>query len=219
MAPIVAPGIGRFSVNGTYGGQPYTNVWDLGPAVATGPAPDRPTFMALAAARLWEIFAVEFASNFSEILDLTDIAYVDLDSAEGTVGTFTPSAPAGGLVTGQAMPGNVAVRFNKNSGGYTRGQRAGRLYMAGAIDSWTTTDPNLLVGAVVTILNEASIQLMSDFGTPIPNGDDSFSLVPKVIHTRRPTPDSDPVFVSATNVTGLGLQTRLASQRRRLTLS
>lgn len=219
MAPIVAPGVGRFSVNGNYAGQPYTNVWDIGPAVATGGAPDRPTFMALAAERLWEIFAVDFAANFSEQLDLTDISYVDLDSTEGTVGTFTPSAPAGGIVTGSTMPGNVAVRFNKNSGGYTRGQRAGRFYMAGAIDSWTTTDPNLLVGAVVTILNDAATQLMTDFGTPIVNGDDSFSLVPKVIHTRRPTPDSDPVFVSATNVTGFGLQTRLASQRRRLTLT
>lgn len=219
MAAIVAPGVGRFSINGTYGGQPVATVLDLEPVVIEGPTPERLPFLNGVCERLEDCFGT-LVDAFNQGLEYTSINYVDLNSADGLVGVYIFDSPLVGNVNGAPMPGNVSCRINKQSSGFERGQRSGRMYMAGVSEEWTgNAGPNVIQSNVVEQVQTAADSFMTQLEEPIeaPDGQE-FGARLTVVHTRRPDPDEDPVFAGTTIVTGLGVQARLASQRRRLTL-
>jgi hypothetical protein len=219
MAPIVAPNIARFSLTGQYADQPVATILDLRPAQITGGPTSREAFLSTMANELLEIWA-DFIAPFSTALTYSGVNYVDMDSAEGTVGYVGWPVEVTGDDSEAAFPGNVAVRFNKSSTGFQRGQRAGRMYIAGGIENWTLSlSPNTLTGAVQTSLQASADAFMAALDGPFDDGDGgTFSTQLMVVHTTRATPESDPVFSGATVVSSLVIQSRLASQRRRLTL-
>lgn len=220
MAAIIAPGIGRFTLNGRTIGQPVATVLDFELTVIEGAAIDRAPWMEGVAEALWDAWVGNVMDQMNNNTFYDNVTYVDLDSATGVVGGYTPSGPAQGGLEGAALPGNVALRVNKGSVGYQRGQRAGRMYLPGLLETDTDgNNANNLTGtrlaawqtamtAFLTATEAIEVESLGDVS--------GASLV--VVHTARPAPDEDPEFTGFSNVTALGVQSRVASQRRRLTL-
>src|SRR5215204_428167 len=201
MAPIVAPLVARFSLIGTYADRPVATVLDIEPSIVSGVAPDRADFLTLTATRLGTAWN-DIVFPMSDRLSYTEVQYVDLDSADGLVGSYTFPSPIEGTGTGDPMPGNVAVRYNKQGGGYSRGQRAGRMYIAGALDGWTgLTQPNNLTTIDIT-LQAGADAFMGALDNDIESTDESGVFSPNlvVVHTTRPTPESDPVYSGKTTI-------------------
>ena len=219
MAALIAPDVVRVTFNGTYGGQPVANVFDIIPRVIAGGPPARSAFIEDLLPPLMEAWA-NYVDFYITAVQYQSLNFVDLNSADGTVGTVDFPVQAQGLVAGSPMPGNVSVRINKSSGGYQRGQRAGRFYMPGCAEEWTgdlgpNTIQNNVRGDLQTASNAFLTAVQAITGE---EGGNEWEARMVVVHTSKPDPESDPVYTGRTVVTALAVQARLASQRRRLTL-
>ena len=127
MAAIVAPGIARYSINGTLGGQPVVNVLDINISdVVNGSRDDA---VATCAGDLINQWADHVLPLVTDEYSFDSVSWVDLDSIDGSTGerssTDGTTLPEVGGDTGACMPGGVALLVRKiGSGG--RRERNGR---------------------------------------------------------------------------------------------
>lgn len=215
--PIVAPGVTRFTVSGTYAGQPVANVLDFRYAAVTGAVPDRPVANQAMAEQIEQAYKDSgMFARLSTQLSYTETSWVDLDSLDGDVGSFTWTSAGTGTNT-NGMPGNVALRLNKTASGQ-RGARPGKIYLPGVGENETSGNVNDLTGANITAWQGIADAFYTALTDTIAVEADSFAGVLVIVRTRRPSPDADPIYVGYSIVQGLQVQSRLSSQRRRLTL-
>lgn len=222
MAGLIAPGVCRYTVHGTYGGRAIANILDY--FIAPGGGVTRVQAIEQQAKVIISAWADEIMPNLADNYVATSLSWVDLDSALGTVGSATLGVgsdfPAPGLSTGEPHPGNVAVRINK---GITalRGQRQGRMYWVGAPESITTdAAPNTIqAGNQVTFTGNAEAFLAA--ANVAPGGSPDYFSELVVLHTHReaPVPPAtvgEIVYDGLSPVETMTCDATLASQRRRL---
>lgn len=215
MPAIVANGICRFTVHGTFAGRPVANILDM-KIDTTGTLFNRHSAIeqqsgAIMAA--WSELVLDsiVVNNYVA----TKVSWIDLDSLTGETGERSVGGgntwPKAGNGTVSAMPGNVALRINKLTNG-GRGSKQGRMYLCGVAENWTSDeDPNLIIGVNAAGVTEAMGQFLDDIclNAGLANPDLVSSQL-HVVHTK------DGEFVNSTEVVGLECDSTLASQRRRL---
>lgn len=221
MAGIIAPGVCRYAVHGTYSGRPVVNILDLSIDVTTGDREDAVAEYANVIVQQWIDDIVE---NLVTAYTATEVSWVDLDSEFGSVGAttlgVTSNFPQAGTGAGDPMPGNVAVRIDKRIVA-ARGQRQGRMYLCGLGESQTASGaPNVPSAAYIAAINADLASFLAGInGTVLvsPPVDATAELV--VVHTQNTADPGDPpviVFTGASPITSLVCDATLGSQRRRL---
>lgn len=140
MAPIVVPGVCRFSVNQRLGGQPVVNVLDM-QIDTTGSVVNRADACETVAKDIMDAWHGNFRTVQVDDLTCLDVSWLDINSLTGSRGTVTTTDdnewPAnGGVASNDAMPAVIAMRIDKTTSG-GRGSRQGRMYLGGVLESWT----------------------------------------------------------------------------------
>lgn len=219
MAGLIAPGVARYTVHGTYAGRAIANVLDF--FISPGVGVDRDVAVAAQAAVLVSAWADNIVENVANNYQAASVSWVDLDSALGTVGETTTGTgtdfPISGSGVDTPMPGNVAYRVNKAIVA-ARGQRQGRMYLVGVPESSTAdATPNTVDSTVRAAIDVDLAQFLSDVNI-IAGGSPDYAASLCVVHTVVSDPGPPPVITYTGNslVTGLTTDTTLASQRRRL---
>jgi len=211
MAPLVVPGIARFSLVGTISDRAWAQVFDM--HIESGGIGTRDENVFNQA----QVFLNEWIDHIAPVTTaaaiLTGCRWVDLDTLEATSGERqdaeaprTMPKPGNGGATG-AAPSNVAVLARKiaSSG---RSKRNGRSYFPGVAEA--SVDGNNLTTAFRSSFNTALQDFLdgiSQSGATSFGGYDSHLVV---VHE----PASGEV--SHSNVTTLVADTKVATQRRRL---
>lgn len=213
MAAIVAPGICRYSINGTLDGQPVVNVLDLNISdVVNGSREDA---VATACGDIINQWADHVLPLVTDEYRFDSVSWVDLDSIDGSTGerssTDGTTLPQNGGDAGACMPGGVALLVRKiGSGG--RRERNGRWYIAGISEGVTALGTvNTVNSGYVALANTAFESVRSGLeGAEGPgiNGV-SYTSSPNIVHT------VDGVYVGKSRITTLSVDDRLATQRRR----
>lgn len=214
MPALIAPTICRFAVNGLYGGRPVVNIVDM-QIDTTGSSLAREDACEAQAGIIINEWDDSILTNLESFYKAESVSWVDLNSATGSVGlrtsTDTTTFPQNGKKSGTApMPGNVALRVNKNIVA-TRGQRQGRMYLAGASEASTAAGtPNSYDSAQIAVWNTALTSFLGDINQEEIIGPDNYTSKMVVVHT------IDGVFTNYSDVVGLSCDLVLGSQRRRL---
>lgn len=215
MAAIVANGICRFTVHGTFAGRPVANILDM-KIDTTGSLASRHDAIATQGGLIMGAWSEQVLDSIVvNNYTATKVSWIDLDSLTGETGERTVGGgrtwPASGNGTISAMPGNVALRINKLTNG-GRGSKNGRMYLCGVAENWTSDeDPNLVSNVNASGVTEAMTQFLQDItmNAGFTNPDFPSSQL-HVVHTQ------NGAFVNTTEVVSLECDSTLASQRRRL---
>lgn len=211
MAPIVAPTICRFTVNGTYAGEDIANIVDMH-IDTTGSIQSRES----ACEEVANDILVNWHQHIREFLctpyTCRSVSWVDINSLDGSTGETSSSAgitwPANGADNGQSAPGNVAIRIDKAQDGGRRA-RNGRMYLVGVPESWQANGSNnTFNGENITSVNESLNDFLDGLNDTEVFEDTSRKMV--VVHT------VGGVFQNYSDVTALTMNPNVASQRRRL---
>lgn len=216
--PLIAPNTFRVALNGSYDGQPIAHVLDFIPVLVSGVLPERSDLGPLICERLGIAWEEGIRNSQSDLVTYSGCSYLDLDSELGSTGIYNGAPyPVAGLNTGAPFPGNVAGRVLKIASG-PRGSRTGSIYLPAVLENGTGPDEP----------NQWSTVALSDWATRLT---DTFTRLeepgtwgglgvwyPGMVITRTRSSESGPVWVATNRVEGLSMQTRLASQRRRLDL-
>ena len=213
MVALIAPAICRFAVNGTYGGRAVVNIVDM-QIDTTGSTLAREDACFQQAGIIINEWDDSILTNLESYYKANSVSWVDLNSEDGSVGERTSTVdttfPQPGKRTGTAaMPGNVALRINKTIVAQ-RGQRQGRMYLAGVSEAMTNGSvPNSLEAGQIATWNTALAAFLGDIAQ---SDSDPLSYNSKmvVVHT------VDGVFTTYSDVTALTVDEFLGSQRRRL---
>lgn len=208
MAQLLAPDTARYSINGTYLGRPAVTVLDFRYAVNDYPE---------GLPGLLDDFGKALADNWYDLVQqlisasytCTGISYVDLSSADGPVGDVgggnDHAFPYHGGAGGEPLAASTAMKVLK-SGVRSRGSRGGAIFLPGAVEP--QVNGNELIPAFVS----AGTDVVGDFLEATTNTGilDQYFTQMCVIHTHLG------VYSSSSLVTGLTLQSKLATQVRRL---
>lgn len=222
MAGLVAPGVCRYTVQGTYGGRSIANIVDLYLEPTGGS--DRHDMIEAMAGIIISAWADDVLDNIVTDYTAESLSWVDLDNAGGEVGSQTAGSgtdfPASGLATDQPMPGNVAFRVNKSITA-ARGQRQGRMYLVGVPETATAANvPNTISGGVISAVNSDMAAFLGKMNVTLTGAVTGASAL-VVLHTHTeanpsPPPATITVYDDLSLVTALTLDSTLGSQRRRL---
>lgn len=216
MAAIVAPGVCRFVVHGTYSEQPVINVLDMF-VETTGTIIDREQALFDQAGIIINEWSDSILPHLSNKYSADSVSWVDLDALDASTGersqTDEETWSKFGAITAATMPGNVAYRIEKRTVA-KRGERQGRMYLCGMSEAATSPEqPNEVFSGTQDQINDSLESFLGDINQddedPI-NIQYGSDLV--VVHTK------DGVYTGHSKVTGLTCSNRVASQRRRLTL-
>lgn len=212
MAALIAPGVARYAVNGQYSGRPVVNILDFR-IDTTGTTVNRDDAVQDKAGDIIEQWTDHILPLLDDEYTALSVSWVDLDEDDGSTGerssTDTIEWPENGSQDGAGMPGNAAIRINKNIVA-RRGQRQGRMYLAGVNESLTTDDaPNQVDPASAANFNTALADFLAEVNDSQVGGFDYVAAL-GVVHTK------DDVFTSFSDVEALVVDQTLGSQRRRL---
>lgn len=184
MAPIVAPGIVRFTVVGRLQGEDCMNVFDVHLDMGGGGGGREPGCFTTAGDILnnWSDHIVpNLVSQYSAI----EVRWVDLNSATGSTGSRSSTSdttwPENGGYSGVTpASNNVYYKVRKNLSGGNRQSRRGVCRLGGVAENATLdTDGNRLKANIVADLNAAFEQFKDGV-----NGDDGVKITNlTVIHT------------------------------------
>lgn len=206
---LVVPGITRFAVNATLATRPVVNIIDL-QIDTTGTALSRAEANEAAAGNIINAWKEHVLPLVSDQYVFQSVSWVDLDSATGDTGartsTSTTTLPDPGNVIETPVPSNTSILVTK-SASTGRGQRNGRMYVAGAPDASVQTN-NLQPLATWQAAFSALLTEVNDEPLTPVNFDRTWS----VVHTVGPNPTTG----TFTPVQSLAVQQRVATQRRRL---
>lgn len=216
---LIAPGVARFSLNGTTFGGPWTTVLDFF-IDTTGTGLSRSDACFSAAGNIINSWVEHVAPITAAQTQLNEVAWVDLDSESGSTGqrstTSLHTLPRPGTAVGDSSPRAVALLVTKvtTSG---RGLRNGRMYLPGMRDNTVTgaSTESAFQTAAQSAMNGYLAELNDEPALPT-----NFDRRLVVVHTRSVDPDTgaplpEPEFVSETEVESLVVQSLLATQRRR----
>lgn len=215
---LIAPGIARYTVNGTYAGAAVANIIDM-QIDTTGGTTTRAEGLDDVCGDILNNWTDHIIPLVADDYVATSVSYVDLDSSGGATGerssTSAETWPASSTNTGAPFPANVSVLVTKQIVG-SRGRRNGRMYIVGATEALTDlAAPNTIPGGSITTWNTALASFLSGINDAVGGAlDVQRKMV--VVHTQRPTPTSEPVYNGYSDVESLTLQATLATQRRRL---
>jgi hypothetical protein len=225
MNPLIANDIARFTVNGTYGGRVVANILDMAVDVG-GSLFTRADILRDQAEQIVSAWVDHINPRLVLNYVATSVSWLDLNSLNGSTGNtvvgFGTDMPDAGNSTAGPAPGNVALRVLRNTVA-VRGQRQGRMYLAGMSENETGVgSPNNVEAANVTAWNtQLGLFLNAINQDSISNGLDYDSFL-SVLHTRvNKVNPADPstwvlVYEGASIVTSLSLDPTVGSQRRRL---
>jgi hypothetical protein len=212
MAALVADGVVRYAVNGTYDGHDVVNIVDI-KIDTTGSDESREESAESVAGIIINEWSDSILPLLVENYQAVSVSWIDLDSLTGSVGERTNTDdhtwPEPGTTASSPMPGNVAARVNKTTVS-ARGQRQGRMYLCGVPEAWTLgLGPNRITADNVTAINAKLEDFLGDVnqdGSGILN----YTCDMVVVHTK----DGD--FTSSTKITNLSIDGYLSSQVRRI---
>lgn len=209
--PLVVPGICRFSVRQTLAGIQVVNVLDLD--IDTNPGGDRAVAIHSCAGNILNAWYTNLRNQQVNELVVQDIAWIDLDTANGSIGvrsqTSERSWPQAGTDAGGPLPSFVTGLVKKATG-VARGAKSGRMFFAGLPEHITDVDnPNRIAAAALTSLNTS----LNNFRTAINHdagvSQDDYTSRLVVVHK----PKIGAPF--ATQVTALTMNQALTYQTRR----
>lgn len=221
---FVVPRVCRFTINGHFMDRQVANMIDM-TVDTTGVITDRADAITDQAGVLLNQWTTDILPSLSILYFADSVSWIDLNSETGSVGSRTVSGgntwPKAGGDSLSPMPGNVAALVHKSTTS-SRGARAGRMYLPGVTEPETgSTTPNILDPTVVTALNTKLSQFLGNINQSSPG--DGYSSDMCVVHilTRAPLepgqkPPGSPATGTSSKVSGMTVDTRLATQRRRL---
>lgn len=202
-------------MNGTYDSQPVAHVMDFAVQQITGTLGSRAQLGSEVCFVLGGAWEGTLNVSQSNLVSYSGCTWVDLDTDVGPTGVFNgPPFPIAGQNTAQPQPGNVAVRLTKNAAS-PRGGRRGSIYMPGGTEALTpATSANTMSGTAFSDLQTRVATFYADLTTTFASaGGATARLLPVIVRTRGGE------YLTTSAWTGLAVQTRLASQRRRLDLT
>lgn len=211
MAPIVVPGVCRFSVHGVIADRPWVNILDI--HINSSLLTNRDTAILDQAGIINQRWVERFAVFMASTWKLEGTRWVDLDTLDGSTGetvetSGTAVLPQAGTGTGDPLPACVSTLITKVAGG-GRGTRPGRLYQAGHVEP--NAVGNALTAGGLTGLQAAWNTFLTNINqsaAPLSVGSYDSELV--VVRNRIGVPSS------FDKVNSLSVQGRFATQRRRL---
>jgi len=223
---FIVPGVCQFTVKGTYQGRNVANVLHYF-IDTTGSTKSRETAcfeMAGVVINQWKADMMTYVGN---AYTFTEVSWVDLDSANGTVGSRTQTAtttlPFSGAYGTSGMPGNVSILVRKNLNG-RRGVRKGRIYIVGAIESDTAASLNNTLSPTMVTNWQTKVTNFHGNSNQTDQGPLEYNARMCIAHilTREPPPadkpwlPGNPLTGEAIEVNSLSVDATLATQRRRL---
>lgn len=224
MPGIIATGVVRYSLNGTYAGRPWTNIVDALVVESLGGG-TRAECLEDLGKRLIDSWVANVLENVVSQVSFTDLQWLDLDSESGSTGTLTAGTvsvlPQAGTAAGDGMAGNVAYRVNRNIVA-TRGKRKGRLYLVGVSEADTAAgSPNQISTAKRDAMNADLAILRTDMIQDPGVNPLAYGSHMVVLHTEgAENPDPPPAIIltatGTSEITSLTTDLTLATQRRRL---
>lgn len=218
--PFIVPGVCRFTYNGSYEGRPIATVLDFR-IDTTGAFTSRSEAIADQASTLVSAWSACIAPVVSNQFQLESVDWLDLDEADGSVGSISGGLPDSGALETAPFPGNVAVLITKEVI-RQRGLRNGRWYQVGYVESGTATStPNALGGGDLDLLQAAYNDWLdaANHENADPFFYDSNLCVVHILTREEPVPPATvgaPLTGESNDVTALSVQSLLATQRRRL---
>lgn len=218
---LIAPGIVRYTINGTYSDRPVANIVDV-KIDTTGTSASRSESAFDGAGRIINAWKTRILPLVQGNYIFNSVSWVDMDDEDGSTGTRTSTSttnlPLPGTATGDDMPGSVAALIRKTIAG-RRGFKAGRLYLAGLSEAVTDPAvPNAIIAASVTAITTG----MTNFAADVDDSDEIAGVFQVgVTHTVTPDPTlgdptPQPVYAGWSKSTVWTCDRRLATQRRRL---
>lgn len=219
MATLIVPNVARYAVTGLMSGRAITNVFDvrifnLGATVTRAEAVEDQAGVFV---NQWKADIVpQMVNNYS----FTQVSWVDLNSADGTVGirtsTGTTTLPQAGGSASEPLPANVATLVRKLTVS-ARGARKGRTYWYGANELATVdADPNTIISATVTGFQTSWNNFFGNVNQDASGILFNYDSRLCVVHITERDGDGHPTAGVSTDVTSFSVQARLATQRRRL---
>lgn len=214
MAPLVAPGVCRYTIESALESGVVVNILDMwiDDESLTGTREDAILDQAHI---IFEQWADQVIPALVNDLTLNRVRWVDLNSLTGSTGEVTDggafTAPVAGGSSGDPLPANVSMLVTKVAPGGGRSTRSGRWYIAGLSEGSTDGANGNLIGS--SLLTEWA-GIWEDFLAAV-NQDGSYDSRMVVVHTQT-IGDADPVYLSKSIITDLAPQQLLATQRRRL---
>lgn len=212
MAIVVSEGVIEISVQGEVAGRPWASVWHMRNEGGGVIPADEPEAVVEDFRNNWQDHMM---GNLDNDVSVTAFVWLSLNSADGQTGVVLPdpSKPVNGGINSGAAPPNVSWLINKTASG-GRGTRNGRAYLPGVpeagVDDAGGVEPAYITGWVPALADFLSG--ISDGGGLDP------ARYPVVL--RRPAesriPGTQIVEVDSSRITALTLDSRVATQRRRL---
>lgn len=211
--PLVVAGVCRFALNQTFHGRDVVNIVDMD-IDSVGELSDRNDAITDQAEVLAKQWSDDVMPDLVSDLVLVSVSWVDLNSEDGSTGSFSGSGgtalPHAGGVDNNPSSSNVSILVTKQTSS-GRGSKNGRMYVCGLPEAYTTrADPNHIDSGFLATLQEdfdawlTNINQDSGVDPPLYNSDLN------VVHNAAGgTP-------SHTKVDDLNVQGLLATQRRRL---
>lgn len=215
--PLVAPDVCRYTMNGLWAGRQVANILDMVVDPSGTVLDGRDAAIEHVAGVLLDEFATWVVGALTVDYQFTSVSWVDLNSATGSTGERTSTdartLPIVGGAGGAAATSNVAMLVKKVTTS-ARGQRAGRWYLPnpGEVQINENELEATFRGEVQGNLN-TFLENITETGVAA-----SWPRFPTVVHTRNIGTPSNPniEYVDNTQITTMQLQSRLATQRRRL---
>lgn len=220
MPALIVPGVARFAINQTFGGQPVVNVWDAhvnGTGNSFPTSADREEALRLTAEDILSAWSTRMRPLLADDLTMVSVSWLDLNSANGSTGAVTSGNsvtwPLSGQVTASPFPGNVAIKASKNII-KQRGRRNGRLYICGIPESVSPVSaPNGVETTQRAAWNTALGGFLSDVDGFKP---ENFDVNSVVVHTTGGSNGQPLTFVGTSTINSVTIDPLLATQRRRL---
>lgn len=215
---LVVNGVCRYTINGTFSGRNIANVMDVR-IDTTGSTVSRSAAITSVAVDMFDSWADRVLPALCNDYGLVSVSWVDLDSETGEVGsvagTLLNPLPQNGVVAGDPLPANVALLVNKLVVAQ-RNQRKGRTYVCALPESDSaSTAPNTVTAARVAawqgIFDGFRDDVEQDSGPTLDYASDI-----AVVHITDRDAEGNPISGVSTDITGFGVQSLLATQRRRL---
>lgn len=217
---MTVPDVCRFTIHGAWtNSHTVDNVIDM-QVDTTGSTELRSEAIELIAADIIQNWQSQVMPVLSDNYSVLSCRWVDLDQEDGTTGEVPPDPgepSAGGAANPSSGP-QVSYLVKKVTSS-ARGQRSGRLYIAGVLE--LTHDENGVlsfgVGETPTVLQAGLRTFLENVNQPDP-GPDTHQCFMVVVHLdeRPPAPAEDNRVGTYTLVSDLVVDPRVATQRRRL---
>lgn len=160
MAPLIAPGVARFTVVGRLQGEDCMNIFDVD--IDTGaPGSTRGEECFATAGDILNNWSDHLIPNLVAQYTAVEVRWVDLNSATGTTGSRSSTSdttwPETGGYTGvNPASNNVYYKVRKNLSGGNRQSRRGVTRLGGVAENATQDgDGNRVKPAIVSDLNAA----------------------------------------------------------------